>query len=523
MTKQITLNTFDLVVIGVYLIVLLFIGFWSGRKKKSSEDLFLSGRNLTWPKIGFSLFSTNVSPMMLIGFAGLAYSQGMVGANFEWMAWIYMMILAMLFIPHYQKNKISTMPGFLDLRYGKKSHTFLSWYSLISIMFIWLGCTLYAGGVIIAQALGIPLYIAVICIAVVAVSYTAVGGLSAVVRTDLFQSLLIIFGSTVLTVLAYFKIGTLDKVYNGVPESFWNLFKSADDPNYPWQAIVFGYAVVAIFFFCIDQTIVQKVLAAKSREEGQKGVLFTAFLKILMPVIFILPGIMAAIIYPGLENTDEAYLTIVTGVLPVGMIGIMVAVMLAALINTIAAGLNSFSTVFTLDVYKKINPDISESKTKKVGQLATVLVAIVAVCLAILLSFAGKNLFEISQGLLNFFAPPLSVVFIVGVLWKRATPKAAEITLLGGGIMSIIVGIAYFSDFPHAGFWPNFLILSFYMFLILLALMLTVSLFTKHVPEKALPSLSESHTKDEIHSTKKIWRLWIILAIIMIGLYIFFN
>ncbi len=520
--KQITLSLPDLIVIGVYLIVLLYIGFRSG-KKQNADELFLSGRNLTWPKIGFSLFSTNVSPMMLIGFAGLAYSQGMVGANFEWMAWIYMMILAMVFIPHYQKNKISTMPGFLDLRFGKRSHSFLSYYSLVSIVFIWLGCTLYAGGLIIAQALGIPIYISVIGIAIVAVSYTAIGGLSAVVRTDVFQSLLILFGSSVLTILAFNKIGSFDNLYNGVPENFWNLFKSASDPEYPWPAVVFGYAVVAVFFFCIDQTIVQKVLAAKNTEQGQKGVLFTSFLKLFMPVIFILPGIMAFILYPGLTNTDEAYLTIVTGILPVGMVGIMVAVMLAALINTIAAGLNSFSTVFTLDVYKKFNPEISDLKTKNVGQLVTILGAVLAVGLSILFSFAGKNLFEISQGLLNFFAPPLSVVFLVGVLWKRATPKAAEVTLWGGGLMSVFVGTAYFSDFPNAEFWPNFLILSFYMFLILLVLMVVVSLLTKPVPEKALPPLAKSLSMVDKKSARRVWGLWLILAIIMFGLYLLFN
>lgn len=523
MTKQIELSTLDLIVIGFYLIALLYIGFKSGRKKDNSDDLFLGGRNLTWPKIGFSLFSTNVSPMMLIGFAGLAYTQGMVGANFEWMAWIYMLILAMIFIPHYQKNKISTMPGFLDIRYGKRSHMFLSYYSLISIAFIWLGCTLYAGGLIIAQALGIPLYISVIGIAIVAVSYTAIGGLAAVVRTDVFQSLLILFGSAILTTLAFIKIGSIDKLYNGVPAHFWDLFKPSNDPNYPWQAIVFGYAVVAIFFFCIDQTIVQKVLAAKNKEGAQKGVLFTAYLKVLMPVIFILPGIMALILYPGLENSDEAYLRIVTGILPIGMVGLMVAVMLAALINTIAAGLNSFSTVFTLDVYKKFYPDISENKTRKVGQTVTIMVAFVAICLSILFSLAGKNLFEISQGLLNFFAPPLSVVFIVGVLWKRATPRAAEATLLGGGALSTVVGIAYFSDYPYAGFWPNFLILSFYMFLALLVLMITVSLGTKPVPEKALPPLSESTDQSDKKSARSIWRGWYILIIIMLVLYFFFN
>ncbi len=523
MIDKISLNDFDYLVIGLYLVILIYIGFRSSKIRINSDDLFLTGRSLTWPKIGFSLFSTNVSPMMLIGFAGLAYSQGIVAANFEWLAWFFLMILAMVFIPHYQKNKISTMPGFLDLRYGKRSHTFLSYYSLISIAFIWLGTTLYAGGLIIAQAVGIPIYFSIVGVAIVALSYTSIGGLAAVVRTDIFQSLLILFGSIVLTVLAFIKIGSIENLYHGVPPDFWKLFQSSGNSDYPWYSIIFGYSVVAIFFFCIDQTIVQKVLAAKSIEHGQKGALFTSFLKILMPMLFVLPGIMAVILYPGMENTDEVYLRIVTGVLPVGMVGMMVAVMLAALINTIAAGLNSFSTVFTLDIYKKLYPGQSEMRTKRIGQLMTVMGAFIAMFLALLFSLAGKNLFEISQGLLNFFAPPLSVVFLVGVLWNRATPRAAELTLLGGGAMSVVIGVAYFSDFPYAGFWPNFLILSFYMFMALMVFMIIMSLLTKPVPEKALPSLIKSQNAQDKLSQRAIWRLWLILAVIMAVIYIIFN
>jgi len=523
MQKNISLATIDIYVIGIYILVLLLIGFISSKKRKGSEDLFLSSRNLTWPKIGLSLFSTNVSPMMMIGFAGLAYSQGMVGANFEWLAWLFLMLLAMVFLPHYQKNKISTMPGFLDLRFGKRAHTFLSYYLLLSTAFLWLGCALYAGGLIISQAIGIPLYISVIGIAIIAVSYTAIGGLAAVVRTDMFQSSLIIAGSIILTILAFSKIGSIDNLIHGVPEDFWHLFKPATDPDYSWNSILLGYLTAAIFFFCIDQTIVQKVLAAKNIEQGQKGAFFTSSLKLMMPVIFIFPGIMAAVLYPGLKNTDEVYLKIVTGVLPAGLIGLMVAVMLAALINTIAAGLNSFSTILTLDVYSKIKPGLSDPQLMRAGQFVIVVIAIVAIGIAILLSFAGRNLFEIGQGILQFFAPPLSAVFLVGVLWKRATPKAAEITLLGGAVLCFLVGIAYYTNIPNEGFWPDFLILSFYLFVVLLIVMIISSLLTNKVPEKELYSIMESYRMMGYKSGKMIWLLWGGLAIIMDGLYIIFN
>lgn len=523
METQLSLSTIDLVVVGLYLVTLLYVGFRFTRRGVAAEDLFLSGRNLTWPKVGLSLFSTNVSPMMLVGFAGLAYSQGMVGANFEWLAWIFLMMLAMVFIPHYQKNRISTMPGFLEVRFGTRSHRFLSYYSVLSIVVVWLGSTLYAGGLILAQALGLPLWLAAVVVAVVALSYTAVGGLAAVVRTDLLQAGLILFGSVVLTVMAFAQIGGLEPLRTQVPQQYWTMFRPADDPDYPWHAVLFGYAVVAIYFFCIDQTIVQKVLAAKNREQGQKGALLAAFLKVIMPLIFIVPGIFAFVLYPGVENTDEVYLLMVTGILPVGMVGVMVAVMMAALINTIAAGLNSFSTVFTLDIYKKWVPEHTEARLKRTGRIMTLVGALAALGVAVLFSMAERSLFEISQGLFNFFAPPLSVVFLVGVLWKRATPTAAEVTLMGGGVLSVLTGTAYFADIPYAGFWPNFLTLSFYLFLVLLVVMVVVSLLTRPVPEKALPSLTASRDEAADASTRNIWKWWGILAGIMVVLYIVFN
>ena len=521
MIQQIALDKWDIAIVVAYIIVLLYIGIKSSTSKEAPGDLFLAGKKLKWPKIGLSLFSTNVSPMMLIGFTSLAYTHGIVGANFEWLAWIYLMILAMIFIPHYQKSGVHTMPRFLKLRYGQRAYRFLSYYSLLSIVVIWLGCSLYAGGLIISQSLGFSLTLAVIGIAFIAVSYTMLGGLNAVVNTDLFQSILILVGSIILTIMAYVKVGGIERLYHEIPGEMLKLFKPASDPEYPWHAILFGYAVVAIFFWCTDQTIVQKVLAARSVEEGQKGALFTSFLKILMPVIFIFPGIFAIILFPGVGNPDEVYLKMVTSILPVGLIGLMVAVMLAALINTIAAGLNSFSTVFTLDVYQRIYKS-SEKDTIKIGRLVTLIGAVIAILLATLLSMAGKDLFTISQGLLNFFAPPLTVVFLVGVLWKRATPLAAEVTLIGGGILCILVGMAFYADIPHKDFWPNFLILSVYLFIFLLLVMVIVSLVSKPVPELSLATLKDTN-KALGHKSKSIWRYWLALAIIMIALYLFFN
>lgn len=519
---QISLELIDFIIIGIYLIILIVIGFYSDRGKKT-DDLFLGGRSLTWPMIGFSIFSTNVSPMMLVGFCGIAYSTGVVVSNFEWMAWPFLMLLAMVFVPHYLNTKISTMPEFLDRRFGNKCHTFLSYYSLFSILFLWIGAALFAGGKIISQVMGFDFLTSVILISLVATSYTAVGGLKAVVRTDVFQSILIIVASCVLTYIAFSRIGSFDKLVNSVPSEYWHLFRGSESA-YPWYALLLGYPVIGVYYWCTDQTIVQRVLGAKNYREGQYGVVFTAFLKIIMPFIFLFPGIMCFVLFPNLKDPDHAYMTLITQLLPTGVVGLIVAALIAALINTIAAALNSFSTLFTLDVYSKsIHPLASAAKIKTMGQIFTVLPAVAGIIIAIIYNASGKNLFELIQGLASYIAPPLTTVFILGVSWRRATAKAAEWTLIGGGILCILLGIMYVQEFPHKKFWPHFMLSTFYLFGLLLTFMIVVSLLTKVDYSKALPTLKETYAQSGEKQNIRNWILWGIVAFIMTIIYIIFN
>jgi SSS family solute:Na+ symporter len=231
------LQNLDYIVISIYLLILLYIGFYKEKNEKANNDLFLGGRTLTWPLIGFSIFSTNVSPMMLIGYYGVAYSTGVVASNFEWMAWPFLMLLGMVFVPHYLGTKISTMPQFLEVRFGKRCHTFLSYYSLFAILFIWIGAALFAGGKIISQVIEVDFVTAVVVIAGIATSYTAIGGLKAVVRTDVFQSVLIIVASIVLSIIAINKIGGLDNLIAAVPEERWHLFRGSDS-QFPWYTLL---------------------------------------------------------------------------------------------------------------------------------------------------------------------------------------------------------------------------------------------------------------------------------------------
>ncbi len=520
------LNGLDYGVILLYVIILIGLGFWVSFRKKHPHDLFLAGRTLTWPTIGLSIWGTNISPSMMIASCGVAYSSGIVMGNASWLAWIFLVLLGMVFIPHYLNTKIFTMPEFMQVRFGGCCRDFLSWYTLVSTIILWLGGTTYAGGVLLSQIMGWPVVISVIVLVVIATSFTVAGGLAAVVVTDSFQVVLMIIASTILTVIAVSKVGGLGAMIDGVPGDYWKLFKPASDPDWPWDAVIFGYFTSAIWFWCTDQTVVQRVLGAKNIEQGQLGVVFTGFLKILDPLIFFIPGIACFLLFPNLENPDTAYMRMVTECLPHGMIGLIVAVLIAALVSTVDSGLNSLSTVFTLDIYKRMfRPEASDTEVTRVGRIVTVAGAVFSVifCLA-LAQVKNTDLFSLLGGLIGFLAPTMSVVFLVGVLWKGATKTAAFVTLIVGNITCLVVGIPYIWDWgPFQADKPHFMRISFWLFIPIFILMIVLSLLTKHSPEEqALPSIGETYRKTNYKSTR-VWIYWGILAVIMVALYVIFN
>lgn len=526
MPETIALQTIDIVIICTYLLMLIGIGLYYSHKNKikTADDLFLGGRSLNWYRIGLSIFSTNVSPMMIVGYCGVAYASGMAVANFEWLAWVFLLLLAMVFIPHYLSTRVSTMPEFLLRRYGSSSHAFLSYYTLFSTLIVWLSFVLFTGGIITSQMLGVPFWTAVVGVALFATSYTFAGGLGAVVRTGVIQSVVVTAATVVVSVLAINRIGGVDKVISSTPKEFWTIFRPASDDVYPWQAILLGYPVIGIWYWCTDQTIVQRVLAAKNIEQGQYGSMLVAFLKVLIPFIFLLPGIYCLVLFPNLQSPDHAYVTLVSKLLPVGVIGLTLAALIAALINDVAIGLNAFSTVFTLDIFvKKFNPIASQETIKKTGRLVIIFAAIIAIGIALLLSTLNKGLFELSQAAGTYLAPPLSTVFLLGVFWKGATSKAANITLFFGSAVCLTIGIMQITDYPNKGFWPHFMLLAFYMMVSLMVLMIIISLILPEKDKKSLPTLAETYASQPKFDHKKVWLGWSSIAVIMVTLYYIFR
>ncbi|TCS85033.1 SSS family solute:Na+ symporter [Anseongella ginsenosidimutans] len=515
----------DYSVIIVYLILLLAIGFWASRRSNQlGGDLFLGGRQLKWHTVGLSMWGTNVSPSMLIATASLAYSTGLVGGNFSWLTFPILLMLSKIFVPRYLHARIHTTPEYLSFRFNQTTRDIVAIYALVSILILWLGGTLYAGGIIVSQMLDWPLWLSVSLLMIVSMSFTITGGLTAVAYTDAFQMILLIIISLALLILGVSAAGGLEQVYSSAPEHYWHLLLPASDDTYPWYALILGYPVLGIWFWCTDQTIVQRALGAKGIQQAQKGVLFTAGLKILDTFLFVMPGIICFLLFPDLNNPDEAFLTLSMEVLPPGLFGLAVIAILASLISTIDSGLNSLSTVFILDVCKrKTNPHLHKISERKLGQWVTLLGAVLAVLMAVLLQRVEKDLFGLLQSIISYLAPPMSVVFLTGVLWKKATSKAANLTLVFGFALCFVVAILDLGGFPYKGFIPPYLLMSFYLFAFLSAFMVSVSLITgKEEDKRKFIPLGTVYRQLGIFPAGSIG-IWMLIALVLVALYVFFN
>jgi len=518
------LQLIDYIIVAVYLLLLLYIGYKAsfGNKKKKEETLFLAGNSLNWYSIGFNMWGTNVGPSMLLAFASIGYSTGIVAGNFEWYAFIFLFLLAMVFAPRYLANRVTTMPEFMGNKYGDDTRNILAWYALVKILISWLSLGLFAGGFLVRQILGIPMWQSVIVLVLFAGLFAFAGGLKAIARVNVFQMILLIAVSLLLTIIGIQKVGGIGALFHKAPAEYWNLVRPASDPNYPWYAILLGYPVAAIAFFCTDQAMVQSVLGARNLEQGQLGVSLIGWLKILSLPLFIIPGILCFELFPNLSDPNEAYMTLVTNLFPPGLNGLVIVVLIAVLVGTIGSSLNALSTVFTTDIYaRKINLEASNRQLIRMGRIAVLAGCGFAIAMAIAIdSIKGLNLFDVFQAVLGFIAPPLSVVFLLAVFWKKTTRLAVNFTLSAGSAISLGIGVLYLWIFPASEYkiWPHYLFLSFLIFALLFVLAIILSLVgkkvwaTEQVEQSALPK-----------PTPLVWRVWIALIIVMITLYILFN
>jgi len=520
------LTSLDFAIIAIYLIALLVIGYIASFKnKKKDETLFLASNSLSWYSIGFNMWGTNVGPSSLLAFASIGYTAGIVGGNFEWYAFIFLLLLSMVFAPRYIASKVSTMPEYMGKRYGKSTQDILAGYALIKILISWLSLGLFSGGILVRQILGIPMWQSTIALVAFSGLFTYMGGLKAIAKVNVFQMILLIIVSLTLTYLGLEKIGGLSALAAKTPAHVWNLTKPASDAGYPWHAILLGYPVSAVAFFCTDQSMVQSVLGAKNLKQGQLGINFIGWLKVLALPMFILPGIICYVLYPNIGDDKLAYMTMVTNLFPSGLNGLVICVLIAVLVATIGSSLNALSTVFTKDIYvNNINKDASVKEQIYVGRVVVIVGCILAVLMAIALdNIKGKTLFDIFQSILGYLAPPLAVTFLLSVFWKRITKLAVNLILSAGSAVSLFVGALNLWILPpnkvtgENMWWPHYFLVSFYLFAFLFVSAIIISLADNN---KVKASIEEN----EIPKTsKQVKILFALLGVVILTLYIIFN
>ncbi|UZD24388.1 sodium:solute symporter family transporter [Algoriphagus halophytocola] len=444
-----SLSAIDISVIALYLIGIIVIGLWYSRKKRqSSEGYFLAGKTLTWSVIGASLFASNISTVHLVGLAESGFIDGIVWGNFEWFSSFELLVLAFLFIPFYLRTKITTLPEFLEKRYDHRSRVILAIFSILAALFMHIGVSFYAGAVVFEKVFGLDIVLSILIIAAATGLYTIIGGLTSVVVTETVQTVILILGSLTITVLAILSLSevgihSMDELKAVVSEDrFRAVAFNTADKGFTFPDMLFSHLILGIWYWCTDQTIVQRVLGAKSENEAKLGAIFAGFLKILPVFIMVVPGILAFALFRDEigEDTKSVLPVMIMNLMPVGLKGLMVAALLAAVMSSVAAALNSCSTLLVFDVFKRIKPDLSEVAMIRIGRISAVVVLISAVIWSPFLGDLGA-IFELINQMFSIFAPSIVAVFLFGILSPKGTAKASFLTLLLGSLFAGIVFI----------------------------------------------------------------------------------
>ena len=441
----ITLSPFDLMIIAVYFFTVLIIGLKIGQGTHTGEDLFLAGRSLGWSAIGFSLFASNISSTTLIGLMGAAYMGGLYVSNYEWMATVILVFFSFFYVPVFLRSRISTMPEFLERRFDRRSRVYFSGLTIITNLFVDTAGSLYAGAVVLQAFFPwLELWPTCLILALVAGFYTAAGGLAAVVYTDVIQAVVMLLGSCFLayTVLNHPSVGGWNGAFSALDERFFSVINPQhhplNDPDLPWLGTLIGVPILGFYFWVTNQYIVQRVLGARSMDDARWGALFGGLLKLPVLFIMVLPGVLARLIFPDISNADAVFPTLVTQLLPSGLVGLVMAGLIAAIMSSIDSTLNSTSTLITLDFVKPRRPDMSAKQTLWVGRISIGTIMVLAALWAPQIAHF-EGLFKYLQELLSYLVPPITVLFLFGVFSHKGTADGAFLTLVGGHLLSVLM------------------------------------------------------------------------------------
>ena len=436
---EFNLSGIDIAIVAVYFIGIVAWGLIHSARK-NAEDYFLGGRGMKWPFVGLSMFAMVVSSSALIGWAGDAYSTGISVFNYATSGAIFVLVFVLVFfLPFYLKNKIYTLPEFLAGRYDHRSRLYFSVLSIIGYTFLDAAITLYAGALMLKMIFpGAEIWFLILCLAAVAASYSIIGGLSSVMYADLLQSVFLLTGSIVLTITAFSTAGGWSSVMDNTPDDLLSMIRPLDDPSVPWPTLIISLPLLGFYFWGISQAMVQRTLSAKSINHGRWGNLFAAFLNFAIFFVMILPGIAGRSIFPDLEKGDMIYPKLVFELLPKGLIGLVLAGLIAAMASTLSSILNSASTLFTMDIMPRIKPNLSSKQKVTIGNIAGLVIIITSALWAPQIE-KYDSIVKYFQELLSYLTPPIVATFVLGVFWKRANRYGAFAGLMSGFLIAALL------------------------------------------------------------------------------------
>lgn len=543
------MSTIDWIILVLFLFGLIGIVLWVLKNKKDdTNDYFLSGRSETWLAVGAAIFAANIGSEHLVGLAGAGAESGMAMAHWEMQGWL-VLVLGWVFVPFYAHSKVFTMPEFLLKRFNKNTSSTLSIITLISYVLTKVSVTAFTGGIFLETVLGIDFWYGAIGLVLLTGIFTVLGGMKGIMTISVIQTPILIVGAFTILILGLLKVGgggLLDGWSEVVKYSGDNmhLIHTKGDPWYdkfPGVGVIFGSAIIGFWYWCTDQHIVQRALAAKDLNNARKGTILAGFLKILPVFMFLIPGMIAAALkakgVPGFDfdSNDKAYGSMVTNLLPIGVKGIVVVGFIAALMTSLAAHFNSSATLFTIDFYKNYRPNASEHKLVWVGRMATIAVVVLGLVWIPIMRGLGSVLYEYLQNVQSLIAPAISAVFLMGVFNRRITPKAGEWGLLLGFFIGMfrLTLMIFKSSFAADSLFGmlldiNWLHFCLFLFFFTMAIMVIVSMFTPRASETQLQGLTYfSQSPEQIAETRNSWSNWDIITtgvvvLICAGFYAYF-
>lgn len=526
--------TLDWVVIGFYFILLLGIAVWvMTRKTESTEDYFLAGRNVGWFVIGASIFASNIGSEHVVGLAGAGAGGKIPMLIYELHAWL-VVTMGWVFLPFYIRSGIFTTPEFLEKRFNAQTRWFLSIFSLLAYVLTKVSVTVYAGGIVISSLLHIDFWFGALLTVILTGAYTVIGGMRAVVYTEALQTVVLVLGAATLTIVGLNAVGGWSGMKASLEPGYLNMWRPASDPDFPWPSLVITSTIVGTWYWCTDQYIIQRGLAAKNITVGRRGAIFGGLLKLTPVFLFLIPGVVALALKNRGElqwdSADQAFATLLMEKTPVGLRGLVAAGLLAALMSSLASVFNSCSTLFTVDIYKKLRPDAPEKKLLSVGRYATAVVVILGILWIPIMQNISGVLYEYLQSVQSYIAPPITAVFLLGIFSKRINSKGAMATLISGlvvALLRLILELSKDSLTPgsmlHSFGAMNFLTFAAWFFLFSVLVCVVVSLLTPPPAPESITGLTygtlTAEQKAENRGSYSIWD--VVMSVVVVGIVVY--